>query len=105
VSPVPAFDGRGLLRAAPPGGLAPLLWPWAIHLISRKLHFRPKGRKHNQSLKNFRFGLRVLVEGCGDLNKLSAPGETRGAELLKFGETGNRQSRAKRSGRTTGAKV
>jgi hypothetical protein len=39
------------------------------------------------------------------LNNLSALRETEGAELPKFGETGNRQSRAKHSGRTTGVKV
>jgi hypothetical protein len=49
-------------------------------------------------------GVAKLVD-ARDLNDLSAPGETRGAELLKFGETGNRQSRAKRTGRTTDAKV
>jgi len=41
-----------------------------------------------------------------DFNEnLSARRETGDAELLKFGETGHRQSRAKRSGRTAGAKV
>lgn len=39
------------------------------------------------------------------LEKLSAPGETQGVELPKLGETGNRQSRAKRTVRTDGAKV
>ena len=52
-----------------------------------------------------------LVRGRGEigrrkgLKRLSALRETEDAELLKFGETGNRQSRAKRTGRTTGAKV
>jgi hypothetical protein len=53
-----------------------------------------------------------LVRGRGEIGRrkglkqlLSALRETEGAELLKFGETGNRQSRAKRSGRTTTAKV
>jgi hypothetical protein len=49
-------------------------------------------------------GVAKLVD-ARDLSKLSALRETEGAELPKFGETGNRQSRAKRSGRTTGAKV
>jgi hypothetical protein len=40
-----------------------------------------------------------------DLSKLSALRETERAELPKFGETGNKQSGAKRSGRTTGEKV
>jgi hypothetical protein len=39
------------------------------------------------------------------LKSLSARGETRDAELPKLGETGHRQSRAKRIGRTAGAKV
>jgi hypothetical protein len=39
------------------------------------------------------------------LKSLSAPGETRDAELPKLGETGHRQSRAKRIGRRTAAKV
>jgi hypothetical protein len=53
----------------------------------------------------------LLVSGRGEigrrkgLKRLSALRETEDAELLKFGETGNRQSRAKRSGGTTGAKV
>ena len=52
-----------------------------------------------------------LVRGRGEigrrkgLKRLSALRETEDAELLKFGETGNRQSRAKRSSRTAGAKV
>jgi hypothetical protein len=49
-------------------------------------------------------GVAKLVD-ARDLSNLSAPGETRGAELPKFGETGHRQSRAKRSGRPAGAKV
>jgi hypothetical protein len=49
-------------------------------------------------------GVAKLVD-ARDLSKLSAPGETRGAELLKFGETGHRQSRAKHPGRTAGVKV
>jgi hypothetical protein len=52
-----------------------------------------------------------LVRGRGEigrrkgLKRLSALRETEDAELLKFGETGNRQSRAKRADRTVGAKV
>jgi hypothetical protein len=34
---------------------------------------------------------------------LSAPGETLDAELLKLGETGDRQSRAKHASRTIGS--
>src|ERR1700692_809655 len=32
--------------------------------LSLEAHFRPLGRKYNQSLKNFPFCLRVLVEGA-----------------------------------------
>jgi len=49
-------------------------------------------------------GVAKLVDAT-DLNQLSALRETEGAELPKFGETGQRQSRAKRPGRTAGAKV
>jgi integrase len=51
------------------------------------------------------------VRGRGEIGRrkglksLSALGETQDAELLKVGETGKRQSRAKRSGQSTGAKV
>jgi len=49
-------------------------------------------------------GVAKLVD-ARDLNLLSAPGETRDAELPKLGETGHRQSRAKRIGRKAEAKV
>jgi hypothetical protein len=54
-------------------------------------------------------GVAKLVDardlGASKVKRLSALGETRGAELPKVGETGHRQSRAKRSGQTAGAKV
>ena len=43
-------------------------------------------------------GVAKLVD-ARDLSRLSALRETEGAELPKFGETGNRQSRAKRTNR------
>lgn len=52
-----------------------------------------------------------VVRGRGEIGRrkglesLSAPGEIPDAELPKLGETGNRQSRAKRDGGNTGTKV
>ena len=62
------------------------------------------GIRVNRYTRTWYAGVAKLVD-ARDLSKLSAPGETRGAELPKLGETGHRQSRAKRFGREADAKV